>query len=531
MCTLSFFGAAGTVTGSSMLLEARGVRVLVDCGLFQGNRSVRDLNAQPFPFDPTSVDLVLLTHAHTDHAGLVPKLIRDGYSGPFFCTQATADLLSFMLLDSARIQEADQLRENRRLERKGKQPRPVHYTAEHAEAALRRIERLGYGTWRELAPGFDVRLWNAGHILGSASIETRHADAATGHTMRILFSGDLGPDEKVFHPEPDAEDGYDYVICESTYGDRDREDYTLQGRRRALRHELTDALARGGNVVIPCFAVERTQELLHDIGVLLAHDEIPPAQVFLDSPLAGRVTDVFTRHADALEDLEIPSETPFRHPNFSITQSVDESRAINRIRGGAIIISASGMADAGRVVHHLKNNIHRKEATILFVGYQALGTTGHHILSGARAVFLHGKEYRIRARIRALGTYSAHADQGELLSWIAARRPIAGGLFLNHGEDPARQKLRALLVENGMPSSSIFLPGLDEAFALKAGSPLSKGRAEARINKGALTHDWHDGFEALVLDLEEALEKAPDAETQARLLARLRRSLEQPDPV
>lgn len=522
MSTLTFYGAAGTVTGSCTLIDTGATRGLVDCGLFQGNPSVRKLNEEPFPFDPSTVDFVLLTHAHTDHAGLLPKLIRDGFAGRIHATRPTVDLLAFMMRDSARIQESEAERDNRRRQRRGKPVAPPLFTMEHAEETMRRLEEIGYEDWFEPADGLSARYWNAGHILGSASIELMYPDGASGRTMRLMFSGDLGPDEKAFHEEPDAEQGYDYVICESTYGDRERADYTLEQRRAALQAELVEGLRRGGNIVVPCFAVERTQELLHDIGTLLARRQIPETTVFLDSPLARKVTEVFIKYADTLEDIEIPERALFRDPRFRIVEDVEESKSINRVTGGAIIISASGMADAGRVVHHLKNNIWRKEATVLFVGYQAPGTTGAHILSGADAVFLHGKEYKIRAAVRSIGNYSAHADQSELMRWILDRLPIAGALFLNHGEDAARTRLAELLVEAGLPAERIVLPVFDERFDLTAGTPASKGRAAERIDPNELAEDWQEGFEQFTLDLERRLEAAPDAAAREALLDRLR---------
>lgn len=526
MSSLSFYGAAGTVTGSCTLLDTGAANCLVDCGLFQGNRSVSALNEQPFPFEAASVDCLLLTHAHTDHAGLIPKLVKAGFSGPIHATQATADLLEFMMEDSARIQQSNNERENRRRQRRGRKPLESLFSLEHAREALARLQSVDYGEWFEPMPGVDVRFWNAGHILGSASIEVRYAESASGNTMRLLFSGDLGPDEKTFHAEPDAEQGFDYVISESTYGNRDRADYTLEQRRAALRKELLDGLARGGNIVVPSFAVERSQELLHDIGVLLAAGELADATVYLDSPLASKVTEVFVRHAHALEDIDLPAEELFRHPRFRIVQSVEESKALADVTSGAIIISASGMADAGRVVHHLKNNIWRKEATVLFVGYQSPGTTGAHIQSGADDVILHGKEFRIGATIRSIGNYSAHADQGELLDWIMERAPIAGGLFLNHGDDEARQGLTNQLVERGIARGQIFHPLFDESFELGAGPPASKGRVAERIDPDTLQDDADEARERFALALSRRLEEVDDEAKAQALLALLQAVLD-----
>ena len=527
MSSLSFFGAAGTVTGSCTLLDTGGRRCLVDCGLFQGNRHVRALNEQPFPFDAASVDCLLLTHAHTDHTGLVPKLIEAGFTGSIHATRATADLLGFMLEDSARIQASKTERDNRRRVREGKEPREPLYTLEHAREALARIEPLDYDQWVTPVEGIEARWWNAGHILGSASIELRCPEPEGGRTLRLMFSGDLGPEEKTFHAAPDAEQGFDYVICESTYGDRERADYTLGARRAALKEELVAALARGGNVVVPCFAVERSQELLHDIGVLLAEGAIPEATVYLDSPLARKVTEVFVRHMDALEDIELPAERLFADRRFRLVESVEESRAINEVQRGAIIVSASGMADAGRVVHHLKNNIWRPEATVLFVGYQAPGTTGAHIRSGADEVFLHGRKFRIAATIRSIGNYSAHADQSELIDWIVARRPIAGGLFLNHGDDEARATLSDLLVERGIERERIVHPAFDERFELDAGTPASKGRAAERIDPALLVPDGRGDHARFALALGKRLDELGSDIERRALIARLEAVLEE----
>ena len=515
------------------MIEANGVNALVDCGLFQGNKATRALNFERFPFEAASIDFVLLTHAHTDHSGLLPKLVKAGFSGPIYCTEPTADLLEFMMRDSAKIQESQAERRNRKHQRRGKDEEPPLFTMVDAENTLKLLETISLGTWLEPKSGFHARFQNAGHILGSASVEIRYEELNTKHTMRLLFSGDLGPDEKTFHEEPGGDAGFDYVICESTYGDRERDDYTLKERREALRRELNEGLERGGNIVIPCFAVERTQELLHDIGVLMAKDEIPGATVFLDSPLARKVTSVFEKYAHTLDDIEIPEHELFQNSNFRIVESVDESKAINRVKGGAIIISASGMADAGRVQHHLKNNIWKRNATVLFVGYQAPGTTGAHILSGASDVRIHGKEFKIGATIRRIGNYSAHADQSELIDWIVERGPVVGGLFLNHGDDDAREELKRLLGKRGMDEDKIWLPHFDESFDLSAGSPQSKGRARdkpdsrrASFNEAELSRDWYTDFASFSIELSNELEGAKSDAERQKILERLKKALD-----
>lgn len=523
MATLTFCGAAGTVTGSCSLIECESARFLIDCGLFQGNKTTQELNYQQFPFDASTAEFLILTHAHIDHSGLLPKLTKAGFSGPIYATTATQDLLQFMLPDSAFIQQSNAERQNKKRERRGQELIEPIYTVDDAKLTLAQIQGVQYETWFEPKPGIRVRLWNAGHLLGSSSAELQFAEG--GKTLTMLFSGDLGPEEKAFHPEPDAPAGYDYVISESTYGNRDRDDYTLAKRREAIRDELVRGLSRRGNVVIPSFAVERSQELLHDIAVLLNSGEID-ATVYLDSPMARKATEVFIKHADAMEDIEIDESQIFRHKKFRLVQSVDESKAVNDVKEGAIIISASGMCNAGRIKHHLKNNIFRKQCTILFVGYQSPGTLGHIITSGAKQVRIHGKDFKIKAEIRRLGNYSAHADQGELIDWIIERGPIHGGLFLNHGDDDAREMLRDLLVQRGLDRDKIHMPMFDESFSLAAGGGAeSSARPEPRIDTAQLNRDWYNDYAAFILELSTRLQATENATQRYELIHRLNKVL------
>jgi metallo-beta-lactamase family protein len=325
---ITFHGAAGTVTGSSYRIEHAAGVFMVDCGMFQGNRSVRDLNYRDFPFDPESLDYLIVTHAHIDHVGLVPKLVAKGFDAPVFSTAATKDLMGFMLPDSAKIQESDAERRNRKNLREGKAKVTPAYTTDHARAALRLVKTRAYGNWFSPGPGVRARFWNAGHILGSASVELEIGDGgAAERPLRMLFSGDLGPDEKMFHPDPDAPAGFDYILCESTYGGVNRPDVTLEERSANLGREIRMAMERGGNLIIPAFAVERSQELLHDIGLLMNRREIPDVPVYLDSPLARKVTSVFVKHAEALDDVD--AKKLFKHPQFKIVQSVAQSKQIN----------------------------------------------------------------------------------------------------------------------------------------------------------------------------------------------------------
>ena len=527
MAAITFCGAAGTVTGSCNHIATDHGDFLVDCGLFQGNRTTRELNDKPFPFDPSEPKFLILTHAHIDHSGLLPKLVKQGFEGTIFATEPTVDLLEFMLLDSAHIQQSNADRVNRSRRRKGLPEIEPAYTTADAEKVLSLLQPVAYEQWATAVSGIEFRLWNAGHLLGSASAEVKFADKETGNTMRLLFSGDLGPDEKVFHPEPDAPEGFDYIVCESTYGNRERADYTLEQRRAALKEELVLGLSRGGNVIIPSFAVERSQELLHDIGVLLSEGELKNATVYLDSPLARKATEVFIRYSSTMDDVAVDESELFRHPQFRIVQTVDESKAINNVKSGAIIISASGMCTAGRIKHHLKNNIWCDEATVLFVGYQSPGTLGHIITSGAKRVTINGRQCQINAAIRRIGNYSAHADQSELLDWVVERSPVVGGLFLNHGEDDARAEMKEMLAKRGIDAASIFLPHFDERFDLVAGSAKSKGRVAERIDESVLAHDWYNDYAAFILELANRLETTTDRDERASLIARLSHAMDQ----
>jgi len=528
MANLTFCGAAGTVTGSCSKLETKKSSFIIDCGLFQGNKTAVKLNYEPFPFQPNEQDFLILTHAHIDHSGLIPKLVNQNFNGPIYCTKITAELLEYLLLDGAAIQQSNTERKNRKNRRRGLPPVEPLYTTKDAEAALSLLVPVNYEEWFSPAPGIDVKFWNAGHIIGSASAEIKITEeTGEGCPLRLLFSGDLGPDEKVFHPEPDAPEGYDYVICESTYGNRKRDDYTLEGRRTALEAELVDGLARGGNVVIPAFAVERSQELLHDIGVMLEQGKLKGATVYLDSPLAKKVTGVFQKYANTLDDMGVAPEQLFKHKNFRLIQSVEDSKKLNQVPSGAIIISASGMCDAGRIQHHLKANMWRDDCTILLVGYQSPGTVGSLIQQGLDEIRIHGKNFKLRAAVRRLGNYSAHADQEELMNWILERGPVEGGLFLNHGEDQSRETLRAELAEKGIDAEKIHCPGFDESFELSASCAISRGSTQQTRSKKVIpAFDYHNQYAALNIALNNKLESNVSDAEKADLLKALQELIE-----
>lgn len=516
MLSLGFHGAAGTVTGSCMEFSLGKRRLLVDCGMFQGSRSLEEFNRAAFSFEPGEVDAVVLTHAHLDHCGLLPKLVAQGFGGAIWCTEATADLLHFMLADAARIQEGEATRHNRRRDRTSAPRFEPLYTEADAAQACEQLRTVPLGDWFDPVPGFRARLWNAGHILGSASVELEAGD------VHVLCSGDLGPEHKAFQADPDAPTHMDHVICESTYGDRPREKLTIEQRRSLLEEEVKAALAHGGNLIIPVFALERTQELLLDIVRLANAGRIPNVPVFVDSPLASQATSVFAAYASELEDTG--GENVFASPVIHYVEDTMASIRLNSL-SGAIIMAASGMCEAGRIRHHLKHNLHRAESTILFVGFQARGTLGRVILDGASHVRISGEDIDVRARIRRIDAYSAHADQDELHAWIAGRRPIAGSLFLDHGEPEAVAALAAL-AQRDDPGASIVQPQIGECYVLPPSAPARRTRTSPHDMHALAGSDWQNDYADFTANLRQHLGRIRDEQQRRKALADMRRVLE-----
>ena len=507
---VTLHGAAQTVTGSCYEVSNGNTRLLLDCGMFQGSRSLEALNQAPFAFDVGTIAAVILTHAHIDHTGLVPKLAAHGYTGPIWCTPETADLLAFMLMDAARIQEHDVARRNRRPDRADEAPIEPIYTVTDAEKALTLLRTMPMNERFAPAPGFTAQYWNAGHVLGSASVEL-----IAGET-RLLFSGDLGPIEKSFHADPQAPVGVDHVFCESTYGDRDRAVMTLLDRRDQLLGEIRTALERGGNLVIPAFALERTQELLLDLAHLINAGALPGTRVFIDSPLATQITSVFAKYSAGLADTD--GAEIFRHPAFHFVADRRASEKVGNVRG-AIILAASGMCEGGRIRFHLLDNLPDARSTVLFVGFQAQGTLGRVIQDGARRVRISGTDVAVRATIRSIDSYSAHADHGELLAWIRARQPIAGSLFLTHGEPAGSATLKADLAAE-LPS--IILPKIGDTYRLPSAAPatlLHTTHIERPVAQG---RDWQNDYADFAVSLRQQLKSIPDAEKRRQAIAQMR---------
>jgi len=433
---LTFLGAAQNVTGSRFLVESEKSKILIDCGLFQ-ERELRSRNWEKFPVNPAQITSVLLTHAHIDHCGYLPKLVKEGFRGKIYCTSPTADITQISLLDSANLQEADasykRLR-HKKEGRKGPYPEAPLYTQEDAKNIFPYFRKIQYKQSFKAAKNIHAAFYTAGHILGAAMIELEVEE--NGVSKKIVFSGDIGRWHRPILNDPHIFKTADYVIMEATYGDRlHEEEKACLEKFQEIIHET---YRRGGNIVIPTFAIERTQEILYDLNQLLKEDKIPHLLTFVDSPMAKKVTEIFEQYPDYLdqearETLKRYNEL-FNFPLLKFTSTMNESKAINHIKGTAIIMAGSGMCTGGRVKHHLASNISRPQSTILFVGYQATGTLGRTILERPREVRIFGQTYPVRANIERINGFSAHADKGELLKWVKGIKKKPKEIFIVHSE-------------------------------------------------------------------------------------------------
>ncbi|HEY0504441.1 MAG TPA: MBL fold metallo-hydrolase [Lysobacter sp.] len=454
-----FHGAAGEVTGSLHEVEAAGRRILLDCGMIQGSPEHERRNGEAFPFDPAAIDALVVSHAHIDHIGRVPLLVKRGFAGPIHAQQATADLMPVMLMDAASISEGDAERFNRYRRPNEPEAQPL-YTRDDVTAAMKQVRPLPYDARSSVLPGVDIAFREAGHILGSASVEL-WADG-----RKLLFSGDLGPRGTPILRDPATIDRADLVLMESTYGDR------LHRDRAETIRELGDILDaawhEGGTVLIPAFAVGRSQELLYWFARHWDEWGLARWRIFLDSPMAAKVVGIYDRHAELFDEdarrVWQDKPNPFRLPNLHFTQTRDESMAINRIERGAIVIAGSGMANAGRILHHFRHRLDRRQTHVVFVGYQAEGTLGRRLVDGAKWVRIHGHDVRVNAQRHTVGGLSAHTDQKGLMAWYGA---IGGGagvahppLALVHGEDRAREALAGEIGERFGVTATLVRPGM-----------------------------------------------------------------------
>lgn len=434
---LHFLGANRQVTGSRYCLEVAGRKILIDCGMFQ-ERKFQSRNYDRSPIRAGEVEALLLTHVHIDHSGLIPKLVKEGFRGPIFATRPSIALADILLRDSAEIQLEDMAYKKRRHESEGRQGphgyEPL-YTEQNVDETLPLFRPVEYLAWTEIVPGIRARYHDAGHILGSAMIEV---EATEGNAIRrIVFSGDIGQWNKPLIHDPSLLEHADYLVMETTYGDRDHEHHG--DLETQFERVVNETHARGGNVVIPTFAVERAQELMYFFSRLVHAQKIPPLPVFVDSPMAVDVTEIFRQFRDFL-DAEtyamISAHTPpLRFPGLQLVRTANESKAINHVKQPCVIMASSGMCTGGRIKHHLRQNLSRPEATILFVGYQGEGTLGRQILEGAKSVRIHGQQFAVRARIAQIFGFSGHADRSALLRWLTNFKQAPRRTFFTHGEE------------------------------------------------------------------------------------------------
>ncbi len=436
---IQFLGAARQVTGSCYLLEAGGLTILIDCGMYQ-EREFRERNWNSFPVYPGNIDYVLLTHAHLDHCGLVPRLVQQGFNNPVLTTSASIELAEIIWLDSARIQEEDAAYKKKRHEREGRKgpyPEIPLYTVEDAEKSIPLLQPISYEAYRSLNDKVAVRFHDAGHILGSAMIEIHIYEGEEKN--KLIFSGDIGQWDKPLVRDPSIFSRADYVVMESTYGDRDHKD--SGDIKKRLAEVINTTYARKGKIVIPTFAIERSQELLFYISKLVREDIIPYMKIFLDSPMAVNATDVFMKYRQYLDKETLSmfreGEPPFDFPGLELVRSREDSKAINNLDESCIIMAGSGMCTGGRIKHHLVHNISKPESTILFVGYQARNTLGRHIIEGNRNVRILGRFWDVKAQVEEIDGFSAHADRSQLLKWLSYFESPPRMLFLTHGEENA----------------------------------------------------------------------------------------------
>ena len=463
---LTFLGAAQCVTGSKYLVEANDVKFLVDCGVYQ-ERRLKRRDWERFHIPPATLDAVLLTHAHLDHCGLLPKLVHEGFKSPIYCTTATAEIAKIVLLDSAKLLEEDaefKKRRHKRERRRGPYPEIPLYTMDDAEASLSLLSPVRYGETVEIDEGIEATFYDAGHILGSSMVKLRVQQ--NGDERIILFSGDVGGWGRLILRNPTLFEEADYVLVESTYGDRLLD--SVGDTANELAEVINSTAEAGGNVIIPSFAVERAQEVLYYLNKFLNENRIPHLMVFVDSPMAVSVTDVFEHHHELFNEemlrLLRQDKAPFDFPRLHLVRTVDESKAINHIKGTIIVIAGSGMCTGGRIKHHLVANISRPESTILFVGYQAVGTLGRQIVNGAKRVRILGQHYPVKARVVQVNGFSAHADRDELFRWLSGLKRSPKRLFITHGEPDSSRSFAGFV--GGKTGWEITIPKYKDSFIL-----------------------------------------------------------------
>ncbi|MEE8350299.1 MAG: MBL fold metallo-hydrolase [Acidobacteriota bacterium] len=462
MASIQFLGAAQTVTGSRFLLSIHDQRLLVDCGLFQGGRSLKQRNWEPFPVQPDSLDAVVLTHAHIDHSGYLPRLVKEGFKGPIYCTPATADLLSLLLPDSGHLQERDAYFANKKKYSRHDPALPL-YTEQEARQVLKHLQPVSYHEPHALAEALNFEYLHAGHILGSAVIRLHYTDQ--GKQRILSFSGDLGRSGQPVIKDPEPIEKTDFLLLESTYGGRTHQQVDVP---EYLEELVQQTVRAGGSLIVPAFAVGRSQRILYYLRELEEARRIPVLPVFLDSPMAVSAVSLYCKHLDEhdFEMSQLMAEVcPLEAGSIRLVKSVEESKALNEVKTPCVIISASGNLAGGRILHHLKSRLSDSRNTVLFVGYQPHGSLGRLISEGMKEVKIHGARVPVRARIASLDALSAHADSSELVEWVSHIKDPPRKIFLVHGELDSQQALKAQLEE--VISSEIVIPDYLDEFQLE----------------------------------------------------------------
>lgn len=501
MIKVTCLGAAGSVTGSNYLIEnSLGKKVLVDCGLFQGGKQIELRNWQDWGFDPTQIDTLFLTHAHIDHSGRIPKLVKDGFRGKIITSPPTAELCQIMLLDSAHVQEMDAEWQTRKDKRKGKKEILPLYTTKDATESLQYLSPTERDQIITVESGIRARLRNAGHILGSSIVELWIEDE--NKETKLVFSGDLGKQNQLIIEDPYEIFAGDYLFIESTYGNRVHRPF--EDSKKELLEAIQYALSHKEKVIIPAFALERTQEILYLLGEFWRDNLLPNIPVYLDSPLAIRATQIFRKNKKYYDEqaraIVDQGFDPFDMPNLHFTPTTEESIAINETPGSAIIIAASGMCTAGRIKHHLKHNLWRPGASIIIVGFQAQGTTGRKIVDGNKQVKIFREDVAVKAKVFTIGGFSAHADQKDLLDWVSHFSEPRPRVFVVHGEATASETLATLIREKfGM---EVHVPKWKESLALKAREVLRE-----EVPTEAIPIEINKTMLNKVIDLEHEIEK------------------------
>jgi metallo-beta-lactamase family protein len=450
MPKITFLGAAGTVTGSKYLLEAEGKKLLVDCGLFEGSKDLKQRNWDKLPIDPATIDWVLLTHAHIDHTGYLPRLTRNGYHGPIYANVPTRELCQLLLPDSAHLQEEDAQYAAKKHYSSHKPPLPL-YTVAEAQVTLTQFRDIPSNDVFKISPQFSVRPHDAGHILGATWLELTVTE--NGQQKVIVFSGDIGRYDQPILKDPESPARADYLLCESTYGDREHPSGSVLDE---LADVVNRTVKRGGSVVIPAFAVDRTQLLMYYLRVLEDQKRIPSLPVFVDSPMAINVTEMYVRHRTDHDLKQQSSDDPLSVKNVHLTRTVEDSKKINDVVSPCIIISASGMITGGRVLHHLAKRLPDSRSAVLLVGYQAEGSGGRALQNGAKFLSIHGEQVPVRAEVVELGQLSAHAGKSELLRWVSGFQAAPKQTFMIHGEPSGLTALRdAIVAQHHWPNVTI----------------------------------------------------------------------------